>query len=183
MIKEAYTLTDLDENSVASGKLKIGDFVTPKVVISSPDETHYVYPDKFYKVVKFLPPKKYPGGFIIDADGETWGFWFGKDGLGDQFQKAEFTKQEVMEEKYGELPYKVLSLLKEKQLLTLDEIVNILLKEKLSVPPENVKSVKNEIIKTIYALQELNFIVPTRVKKKGQRTFMLTNSGKQYLEA
>jgi hypothetical protein len=182
ILKFSHSYTQLNEDSIKEGKLKIGDYVTPTTTIVSPEETLAVYPGEFYRVVEFLP-SKYKGGFVIDVEGNKWGFWFSKEGLGKYFQKVEMSKQDKMEVTYGELPYKILQTLDEKGLLSLDNIVEIVLNQKLSVPPENVRKVKTEIIKAVYALQELQFIAPTVVVKDGQKTYMITPKGKQYLKA
>jgi hypothetical protein len=107
MDKKSYEYQPLNKNSVRNGELQIGDSVTTTTTLTSRDGRYVILPGDLYKVIGFTPNQEpYKGGFIINYKGLTWGFYF-NGGQAEYFDKVNMSKQDIMEIKYGELPYKV----------------------------------------------------------------------------
>lgn len=181
MKKVSYEYLPLTKDSISEGGLEIGDSVTPTKEIKSKDDRYSVLPGDLYKVVGILPSQKpYMGGFIIDYKGQRWGFYF-NGGQAEYFNKVEMSKQDVMETRYGDLPYKILTTLKEHNFMSLKDLVDNVAELQMSVPPENIKKVKNELTNATYSLQTLGLVGVTRLKEGNQKVFAITEKGRKYL--
>jgi hypothetical protein len=185
MKKRSYEYQKLDAGSVGRGELEIGDKVTPTKELTSNQRKYRLLPGDLYDVKGFLPNvNPYKGGFIIDYEGQDWGLWFGEGGGADNMEKVITSSQDEMEEKYGNFIYKVLSTLKEteeSEFLTLEELTDRVL-EKLTVLPDKMKKVKIEIKTAIYALEKEGIIgILKFTDKKGNKLFVLTKKGRNYL--
>ena len=181
MKKVSINYIKLDSNSIHDGVLSIGDKVTVAREIFSKDGKHKISPGDQYEVVGFLP-ENYAGGFIIDYNGQQWGFWF-EGGMADHFMKVSESKQDSLEQNYGEIPYKILKVLHFNNFLTIKELIEMLFEEELSVSPENTKKVKNDIISAVQELKNQGMIGITRITKKDQKTYIITEKGRTFFNS
>jgi hypothetical protein len=180
MKKISYEYIKLSKDSVKNGVLQLQDEVTVTRRITSQDGNHSIEPNDFYKVVGFLPPE-YEGGFIIDYNGNEWGFWF-NGGMGEYFIKVEQEKEDEMGSRYGELPYKILKVLNTNNFLTVKELTSFLIINEMSIVPENLKKEKDNILRTIRYLESLGMIGVTKITKKDQVTYAITEKGRNYFK-
>jgi len=180
MKKISYKYIKLSKDSVKNGVLQLQDEVTVTRKILSQDEKYSIEPDDFYKVVGFLP-SEYEGGFIIDYDGRQWGFWF-NGGMGEYFVKVEREKEDEMSSRYGELPYMILKVLNTNNFLTVKELTSTLITNEINVAPENLKKEKDNILRTIRYLESLGMIGVTKITKKDQVTYAITEKGRNYFK-
>jgi hypothetical protein len=181
MKKFSYNYTPLTKNSVSDGELEIGDSVTSTREIKSTDDKYSILPGDIYKVKGFLPNQNpYKGGFIIDFNGQPWGFYF-NGGQAEYFNKVEMSKQDIMETRYEGLPYKILTTLTKHNFLSLKELIDTIVDQQMSVPPESIKKVKNELTRAIYSLQSLGLIGVTKITGGEGKVFAVTEKGRRYL--
>lgn len=181
MKKFSYRYLPLTRDSVNNGELEIGDSVTPTKEVKSIDDRYSILPGDLYRVKGFLPNQNpYKGGFIIDFNGQPWGFYF-NGGQAEYFNKVEMSKQDIMEIQYGDLPYKILHTLAKHNFLYLKDLVDIVVNQQMSVPPENIKKVKNEITRATYSLQALGLVGVTRITGEEGKVFAVTEKGRRYL--
>jgi len=181
MKKISYKYIKLSKDSVKNGVLQLQDEVTVTRRILSQDEKYTIEPDDFYKVVGFLPPE-YEGGFIIDYNGNQWGFWF-NGGMGEYFVKVKLEKEDEMGATYGDIPRKILKTLSTNNFLTVEELISFLIKNELSISPKNLKNVKAEIWETIQYLESLGMIGVTKLTKNNQATYAITEKGRNFFNS
>lgn len=185
MKKQSYEYQKLTPRSIKNGELKIGDKVTPIEEIHSPDGKYTLFPGDVYSIKGFLPNvSPYKGGFIIDYDGNSWGFWFDDKGSAQYMEKIIESKQDIVEDRFGDTLYKILKILEEYKLLSQDALVETVMNEEMAVPPDRKRKVQTEVIKAIYSLLSYGYIGTTKYnREEGQKSFMITEKGKQYLKA
>lgn len=182
MKKVSYSYIPLTDKSIPSGELQIGDYVTPIKEMKSIDLKYTLTPGNLYKVTRFFVGPNNSQGFVIDYLGQEWGFIFGKNGSGSFFNKVILTKMDVLAEKYGDIPWKVLNILNKYGILSLKDLINIVMTQTMNVPPEKIKEVKMNLTRVIYGLQELQLIDTSRfMKGQTEKTYVLTQKGKKFL--
>jgi hypothetical protein len=159
--------------------LKIGDYVTPQVALIDTSKRFSVNPETSYKVVAFPKDSRFPGAFIIELpSGTTWGFHFGKGGAGQYFNKVETTSESKFFLQYGELPYFVLTVLKENITLDIKQIISKVMAQKLDVDQKDLSKVVSQLKYVIIKLEHYEFIGTVEGK-----IYSLTQKGKEFLNA
>jgi hypothetical protein len=182
MEKRSYEYQNLDPGSISRGELEIGDKVTPIKELTSNKGEYRLLPGELYNVKSFLPnTNPYKGGFVIDFKGQDWGLWFGKEGGADNMTKVIMSRENKIEEEHGDLLYKVLGVINESKIISIDDLVETVINTKMVVSPEKIKKVKVNIIKAINALQTESMIDTARYLEKGKKLYMITDKGRKYL--
>jgi hypothetical protein len=182
MNKSSYETIQLNKNSIKDGTLNIGDKVSSDIDIVSQDRNNQIKSGNTYEVVKFLP-SQYAGGFIIDFNGQEWGFWFGNNGMGEHFQKVVTSKDDEVGEKYGELPHMVALVLYYNKMLSLKDLLNKVVNERMNVAPENVKAVKSEILNAIHYLKGKGYVATlSGLGSATQPMLSITDKGRKFIE-
>lgn len=183
MKKVSYEYQNLDAESIKRKELEIGDKVTPLREVTSNQGQYVLLPGDLYSVKGFLPNvSPYKGGFIIDYKGQDWGLWFGRGGGADNLVKVVMSRTDKIEEEYEDLLYKILKVVEEAKIISIDDLIETVINTQLTVPPEKVKQVKMRVTKAIQALQIESMIATARYLEKGKILYMITDKGRKYLE-
>ena len=164
---------------ITNGELKKGDFVTPTVQMSDRTKKYTVYPDQNYEVVKIPIDNRFPGFFVIKhPEGGTWGFHFGKGGMGEYFNKVETSSEARFFTRYEELPYFVLRALKQNITLDIKQIVQTVMTQNLDIDQESMSKIVSDLKFVIMKLEHYGFIGTIEGK-----VYSLTQKGKEFLNA
>jgi hypothetical protein len=176
---DSYKEIPLTRKFIEDGNLKKGDYVSPTVELQDRTGRHTLTPGQKYPVVSIdLNNSELPASFMIKIpSGDTWPFSFDREGAaGQYFVKIEMSPEGDFFEKYGEIPYFILSALKEHTELKLKDLTSIIMSEKMRVEPENLNKIKKQIDYCISTLSYYKYIVAFETN-----IFTLTDKGKDFL--
>lgn len=169
----------LTREYVEGGNLQVGDTVYPTVNIKDRTGRYFINAGEICTVSKVDPSNtELPGYFSIKhSSGQDWPFSFDTpNALGQYFVKRVLSAEETFFEKFGELPYFILSTLHDNIQLSVKAIVTIVMNDKMLITLDNMSSVKRQIEYCIQALVHYNYIVEFQ-----PGDYTLTSKGKNFL--
>ena len=77
----------------------------------------------------------------------------------------------------------ILKVLNTNNFLTVKELTSTLITNEISIAPENIKREKDNILRTIRYLENLGMIGVTKITKKDQATYAITEKGRKFFNS
>ena len=140
----------------------------------------------YYKVRGYASNQTaYPGGLLVDSEypgGKPWIISFAKNGIAPTFQVVQYTPEEqqflAITETHGELPERILSILKQYQSgLPYQDLQQFLLKDLYHSHKQDMQAITAEITRAFIALRSLSYLTVANNKR-----VFITSAGQRYLE-
>jgi len=182
MIKKAYESIPMDA-AYAVDNLKIGDYVVAnKDMLNGAQTEVAIAKGAEFKVANLnFSDSKTPGMFILDIFG-GWGFHFGKNGLGWNFDHINMNEEDELGMDFGEIPYKILNTLIDQKILTREDLITKVIDNSMMVPIREKKKVYNNIDDAILSMIKTKHLgVSERKSAGGGQMLYVTDKGIQLL--
>jgi hypothetical protein len=184
----------LTKEMIDNGSIKVGD----KVILTQ-DITGTKKGDAPLKagtsftVAQIPKDDRYPGIFAVNTPAGIWGFHFGNRGGGDYFavegenptpqSEEEPPMEGIFGDKYGEIPYKILTTLAENPLVTRKSLIRTVLHDKLMVPMKDQRNVAYLIDESVLNLYKEQYVGKSdRKDNKGEPFLYLSDKGKEFIQ-